>query len=442
MNAIKLTYLTIGAAFLLASCENDAPQTEMPTESRQMHFRTSFPEIVSRGQIVSNDNLDEFHVTVFNPADSMDGKLSPYIDEEVVKMSDGSGVFSSENCMWPEPGKEKNALTFFAYYPAAYEGATIENATTISGAEPVFDYKLNFRVSDDISKQVDFITAYKSASMQSEMFSDIKLDFEHQLSRIEVNAKGESKSFKIEIAGIRIGGSYMKAAYDFKPIAGAGEWILHSEKAEKGNAEYIYSPQDKVVTIDKTASEVSIMGGTGECNYAMLIPAEYAGWNYENDNTNSDQGLYLGVLLRVIDTKGKQQYPYVDTNQGPNALDIPKVYLAVDGNGTVMSEQLYKGADGRYYTDPELNNQYNAPQGSQVKEFGWSTLPIPANWEPGYSYTYTLDYTLGVGLHAPDVEPSEGPNAGDPIISDKVGLTVSVKGWQSVSSSGITVPGS
>ena len=437
MKAIKFTYLTLGAALLFASCANDIAEPEFQRNDSRIYFRTSLPESASRAQIISNDNLAEFNVTVFNPADAADGKLTPFIDNISVIKSEESGVFSSEECMWPSAGREKPNLTFFACHPAP---VSLGNNTTMDGNEPAFDFKmLNFTVSEDISQQVDFIAAYKSVSMKSEMYSDIRLDFEHALSRIEVLALGENKSCKIEIAGVRIGGTYTEPSFDFKPKEGAGDWIPGDVKKD---VHYVYNPGDKIVTIDNTSSAVSIMGGTQGDNYAMLVPYDYSAWNYENDNTNSGQGLYLGVLLRVIDIKGKQQYPYTDTNQGPNALDIPKVYLAVDGGGSVVSGQLYKGAGGRYFTDSEMTSAYTVPQGCTVKEFGWSAIPVTGDWKPGYYYTYTLDYTYGVGLHAPDVTPSAGPNAGDPIISDKVGLTVTVKGWQSGTTSSITVPGS
>ncbi|MDE6272123.1 MAG: fimbrillin family protein [Muribaculaceae bacterium] len=437
MKIIKFTYLTFGAALLFASCANDVVEPETPRNDSRIYFKASLPESASRAQIVSNDNLTEFNVTVFNPADVVDGKLNPFIDNISVVKSEDSSVFSSEECQWPASGKEKNNLTFFAYYPVPDR---TENNTTIDGNAPDFDFKIpDFSVSEDISKQVDFVAAYKSVSMKSEMYTDIRLDFEHKLSRIEVNAKGENKNCKIEIAGVLIGGTYSKPTFKFNPHPGAGDWILGDEKK---NVKYVYNAGDKIVTISDTASGVSIMGGTQGNNYAMLVPSDYTAWNYENDNTNSEQGLYLGVLIRMTDIKGKQQYPYTDTNQGPDALNIPKVYLAVDAGGTVKSGQLYKGENGTYFIDPELTSPYVVPPGSEVREFGWSAIPVTGDWEPGYYYTYTLDYTYGVGLHAPDVEPSEGPNAGDPIISDKVGLTVTVKGWQNGSSSNIPVPGS
>ena len=437
MNTIKATYLTLGATLFLASCAADVAEPIITPDGAPMCFSTSLPENASRAQIVGNENLTEFNVTVFNPAYATDGSLEPYISNSVVTKSDDDGMFYSEDCKWPAQGKEKPDLTFFAYYPAT---TTPVNNTTINGTQPAFDFKMpNFSISDDISKQVDFIAAYKKVSMKSEMFTKIQLEFDHRLSRIEVNAKGSNKSCKIEIAGILIGSTYSHASYDFQPQPGAGEWILGDEKQ---NVQYIYSPNDKIVRIDNTETGVSIMGGAQGSNYAMLLPDQYTSWDHENDNTNSNQGVYLGVLLRVIDNTGNQQYPYTNTNQGPNALNIKKVHLAVNSDGTVMSEQLYKGVDGKYYTDPELTAAYVVPQGCVVKEFGWSAIPVTGDWKPGYYYTYTLDYTYGVGLHAPDVTPSEGPNAGDPIISDKVGLTVTVKGWQSGATTSINVPGS
>ncbi|MDE6249369.1 MAG: hypothetical protein K2M29_06625, partial [Paramuribaculum sp.] len=66
-----------------------------------------------------------------------------------------------------------------------------------------------------------------------------------------------------------------------------------------------------------------------------------------------------------------------------------------------------------------------------------AALPVTGQWEPGCIYTYTLDYTSGVGLHDP-----ENPDAGKPIISDKVGVSVTVKEWQTKTPSDVVVPGS
>lgn len=407
---------------------------------------------MSRAETVTAGDIDEFHVTAFNPADvQADGDLSEYIEDKVFKKDNNSNFFISEGCQWPERGHESDLLTFFAYYPARNEGTTLENASTVTGDVPSIKYTMkNFRVATNMADQVDFVTAYATGSMDDNMFSGVDLEFKHQLSRIEVKAKSSNKSCKLEIAGVRIGGIHIQGSYNFKAEAGGGDWTLGDDD-DKAKVEYIFGPEDKIVALDNTPEALSIMGGKDGINYAMLLPSEYPAWNFADDNTNSYEGMYISVLLRVLDkTPGgndKQQYPYFDNSQGLNAMNIPRVYLAVDKDGKVTANpgQLYKGSDGKYYTDAAYTTLYSAPQGSEVMEFGWAALPVTGNWKQGYAYTYTLDYTSGVGLHDPMVGGTVSPKAGDPIISDRVGVSVSVNDWQGLNGTTthpVVVPGS
>ena len=443
---IKTTHLLPAALLLmLASCSQQEEPVTGPDDSgsEQITFRASLSEVTSRAKEVRANDISDFHVTAFNPDDQTlinDGKLREFISDVRVEKKAGSELYNSDKCQWPKNRYENTTLSFFAYYPALNQGAALLNSSTAQTVgTPSYKYKINnFSIAPDIARQVDFITAYATGSMKQNGSDGIGLQFRHQLSRIEVKAKGTNSTCDIEIAGVRICNALMSGTFEFPTSPDAdGAWTGTSP----GTATCVFSKGEAVVTIG--TNEKSIIGAA---NYAMLIPATYDPWDYENDRTNSDKKMYLSVLLRIVDKNEgkKQRYPYTDTNQGPGALGIPRVYLAVGSDGKVTSEQLYKGGDGKYYTDSGMKTPYTVPQGSTVREFGWSAIPITGDWKPGYYYTYTLDYTSGVGLHAPDVKPSEGPNAGDPIISDKVGLTVSVKGWQTPtgSSSTINVPAS
>ncbi|MDE6423311.1 MAG: fimbrillin family protein, partial [Muribaculaceae bacterium] len=309
-------------------------------------------------------------------------------------------------------------------------------------------YKLtDFRVASDIADQQDFITAYAAGSMEKNLFSGITLNFEHQLSRVELQAWGANKSCDIEIAGVRIGGVGVEDTFEFKPIEGGGQW---TGEHVKGIVEYIYRKGDKIISLDRTPESpltaetaVSIMGSkvNEDDNCAMLLPATYAGWDFQSDGKNDKNQMYLSVLLRVVDAtstdgKGEQRYPFTQTTDGSDALNIPKVYLAIEKATGTVNTRLYKN-NNDYFTDEAFTSLYTLTGDEEVKEFGWAALPVTGEWEPGYVYTYTLDYTSGVGLHDP-----ESPDAGKPIISDKVGVSVSVKGWQTKPSSGVVVPGS
>lgn len=451
---IKSVYIFPAALLMLAACSQEDPTTISENgQGERIIFRTSLPNVISRATEVFAKNIEAFHVTAFNPDNTSDGDLGVFINDVELKKDEISGFYSSESCKWPEKKHESDKLHFFAYYPARNEGTTLENASTVSKKFPSFNYTMkDFRVASNIADQVDFVTAYATGSMADNLFSGITLNFNHQLSRIEVKAKSSNKSCKLEIAGVRIGGICTQATYNFKAEeVGAGDWTL---SGDRDNVEYIYQPGDKIVALDNTETEVSIMGAS---KYAMLLPSSsYTTWDFANDNTNSSNGMFISVLLRIIDKtptagNGKVQYPYFDKSQGLNAMNIPRVYLAVDNNGIVTANpgQIYKGDDGKYYTDETKTTEYTAPDGGIVKEFGWAALPVTVDWEAGHYYTYTLDYSYGVGLHDPSVDDPEdnthSPKAGDPIISDRVGVSVSVNYWQGLNGSTthtVEVPGS
>lgn len=451
MNARKLTYITIGTALLLASCAKEEVAPGSLIEDNRIIFRTYLPESTSRAMVVGKEDIPNFHVTAFNPYDPtcMDeyGNLSEFINNELVEKDDYRSLYKSEACLWPEQGREENELTFFAYYPTLNEGVTLENTSTVNGDVASFNYAIkDFLVASNIADQVDFITAYTTGSMVKDMFSGISLNFNHKLSRIEIKAKSSNNSCKLEIAGVRIGGLYQQGTYNFKAGEGAGDWTIDPNQV-KENVEYIYRPGDKIVKLDNTTTPESIMGGSDGVNYAMLLPSSYNGWDFTNDSTNSSKGMFISVLLRVLDKtpngNDKRQYPYHDNSQGPNALNIERIYLAVDNDDVIVDPgELYKGEEDKYYTDSAHTIEYTASQDITVKEFGWAALPVTGSWEAGHYYTYTLDYSHGVGLHDPSVGGSVAPKAGDPIISDRIGVSVSVEEWQVGEASEEKVPGS
>ncbi len=457
---IKPTYLFIGAALFLSACSRDDIPGRVEGEGARIVFRTSLPGLTSRAGIITKENLPYFHVTAFDPADGskvVGGTLQSNFAYEKIEITEGEDIHTSPDCIWPDPGKESHTVTFFGFYPALEKagGAQLLNASTASA----FDYKLSgFRVEPEIADQVDFVTAYATGSMEENLFSGITLPFAHQLSRIEVKAWSDHKSCDIEIAGVRIGGINMKGTFNFRTDNSCGLW---SDFSDKGIVEYVFREGDKIVSLVKGSAStstdkgaVSIMGSkvNGNDNCAMLIPTNYAtGWNAEADRNNADKNMYISVLLRITDATTpaaglnpaeKQRYPYKDLSQGANALNIPVVYLAVDKATGTVSKRVYKSGDS-YFTDAAATDRYNIPESEEIKEFGWAAVPVTGNWAPGNTYTYTLNYTYGVGLHDPEVAASAtSPNAGDPIISDKVGISYTVKEWNSGGGAGVTVPGS
>lgn len=448
---LKPTYILIGAALLLSACSNDDEPGGFDGQDRRIAFKTSLPTVTSRGDAKTYDNLGCFYVTAFDHDEStkvVNGLLTPYFDHETITIDKTSYFQSSDKCIWPDPGKESHKMSFCAFSPEAAKLGNFQNKSTATAT----DYKLNFKVKPDIADQADFMTAYATGSMEDNLFSGITLDFVHQLAAVEVKVYGAHKSCDIEIAGVRLGwvavGDY---TFDFS----TKEW-LYPETPDLGIVEYIYKSGDQIVKCGKNNNIASTAAKSimGKSSYAMILQLppknneipEYSQWDIEKDNRNTNKNLYISVLLRIIDAtpfagvqpKEKQRYPYRDLAQGTDALKkgIPRVYLAVNASGTV-STRLYKKVgdynenDKNYYTDSDCTVPYTLKAGEEVKEFGWASLPVTGKWQQGYIYTYTLDYTLGIGLHDPEVT-TEKPKAGDPIISDIVGMNVSVKNWSNV----------
>ncbi len=353
---------------------------------------------------------------------------------------------------------ESNRLAFFAFYPGLEDvaGAKLENASTATA----YDFQLiDYAVTPDIGDQLDFVTAYATGSMADNIYSGVTLPFRHQLSRVQVNAWSGNKSCDLEIAGVRLGWVNMKGTFHFTTDDSGGYW---TDIAEKDIVEYIYGKGDKIVELRKgnpststAAGALSIMGNAHPGgNNAMLIPYTYpTEWDFTGDRNNTGKNFYISVLLRVIDAtptagvepKEKQRYPYRDLRQGINALQIPRVYLATDKATNTVTAQVYKSNnpnDNNYYSDKECKTTYSLSQSEEVKEFGWAAMPATAKWSAGYIYTYTLNYTYGVGVHDPDVK-STLPSAGDPIIDDLIGMNVDVIEWKPSPDAGeMEVPGS
>ncbi len=454
---IKSTYLIIGAALTLSACSQEDIPPRGDVESNRIVFSTSLPGLSSRAEVITADNLTHFFVTGFDRDDQtkvVGGIMQPLFENENVDTPAGVTQYSSPNCIWPDPGKESDVVTFFAFSPGPDE---------ISGAELInmsrngfFDYNFSgYTILDSIANQADFVTGWTTGTMADNLFSGVTIPFQHQLSRIQIKAWSEHQSCDIEIAGVRIGGIYKTANFHFTNDATGGHWGEHSNK---GVVEYVYTKGDKVVSLlngsASTSTEegaLSIMGrmhDDGNENCAMLIPSTNTAWDYANDRRNAKEQMYISVLLRVIDatpTAGtnpaeKVRFPYHDLSQGTGSPDVPVVYFAVDKATDAITTRLYK-KDGSYYTDPECKTAYTLPASEEIKDFGWAALPVTGSWAQGKIYTYTLNYTLGVGLHEP-VSTTSFPGAGDPIISDRVGLTYSVKEWNDGGGSDFVVPGS
>ncbi len=406
----KLSYLYL-PVLLISSCSQDDNGLIM-SDDDTISFVLSMPGVSSRSTYDAVDSLYKYGFTVsaFCPEKDADADgILPIHCENAIAVREVDGVFRSDSCRWPGNRDEKNGhLKFFAFHPSitemrkragvAKECFIYSNLTKKDASGVSYDYRLTkFRVAPDISKQVDFVTATGQGNKTTDLYRALEIRFEHQLCGVNISVWGGSALYDIEVAGVRIGGTVVEADFNLAAVTAnpvgdentIGSWII-GDKPKYGHVDYVFTAGDKVIGINATDHNnkdnvASIMGKGGR---AMVIPHTHDKWDYKNDRTNGKNGMYFSALIRMSEREGDRHviFPSTDPDSRPYV-----VFLLVDkSDGTVI----------RRLSSAEYDS-YTAPDGQEKRAYGWAAVPVYVAWEPGYTYSYILDYTHAVGLHDP-----------------------------------------
>lgn len=482
---IRQFLMPMACVMLLSCSQEEIIRDKDSGNDRQITFRAGM------GTRVNSDfnyvgSIGTFYVTGFvgshMPASAGATLPTAKFSDVAFTMTDESSYTSTDvNAKWPDDG---SSMEFFAYAPSLeaiktaaktqltseqentyfddlikfYNACgddakldpivgskTFENVTTLTKG-----YKLGrFYVANDISQQVDFITAHTSGATKDQSHVGVPLTFFHQLSNIELKAFSGNGKYNIDIAGVRIGGAYTgRAMFNFCDTENSvgsergGKWCVANDP-QRLTMQYIFKEGDKIYKMggsgdsqshsNKDKAE-SIMGNGGN---AMVIPTKNKAWEgmanpwiapkYSSDNTKDpltwgsangtiDHGdMYFSILVRVTTkTGGNQIYPYTN-HTGMNVVNI-------------------KQQDGTVKSNSEESN-YGSIEGDEL-EFGWVCVPVEVDWKAGYKYVYTLDFTDGIGIQDP-----EDPNPGAPIIGSGIKFSVTLTPWENGTASDITPNG-
>ncbi len=407
--------------FLFSSCSAD--EDILCVDSDDISFVVPMPGVASRVIYDIDDRLFKagFTVSAFCP-DSIvasGATLPPHFEDKTVTRKD-DGIFRSNECRWPsnaEIGRE-GRLKFFAFHPSRTEMKSragvgnqyfiLSNNTRKDDSGVNYDYRLTkFRIAPDISKQVDFVTAIGEGNKTANLYSGIEIVFEHQLCGVDISVWGASSLYDIEVAGVRIGGTIVEADFGLSTEVNnqsaatdgntIGEWFISSPSSSTrfGYVDYVFTTGDKVVRINTTEHNTadkaaSIMGNGGK---AMLIPYKHDKWDYVNDKGNSKNGMYFCSLIRMTEHEGDKHCIFPSTD--PESQDHI-VYLSVQKSDGTVIERLDK--NGNIYGS---DTKYDIPETEELRHYGWAAVPANVEWKAGYTYSYVLDYSKGVGLHDP-----------------------------------------
>ncbi|MDE7153186.1 MAG: hypothetical protein K2O00_01925 [Muribaculaceae bacterium] len=438
-NRFYYTALLLLPALMLFSCSQDEEPLRIGSDDdSEIVFTAGLPGVETRSESFVTGSLDDgFHVTAFCPEDETTidglGNMRPYFDYQLVTKTPGMGnAFRSEMCRWPQnTGTREGTLKFFAFYPSlevlrersgGNEGNfNLKNTSTKKGNTIAYKYVMEkFKVNRDISRHVDFVMATAQENRKNGLYSGVALKFEHQLARVDFKAWGNPTAYDVEIAGIRLGNVYTECNLDFtlKPAISSaakdstqnGQW-LKTPAPTRGVVEYIYREGESVIQIknggkyNTQTKATSLMANAGS---AFVIPGSYSAWTKTKANT----GIYFSVLLRVKDIDGMQLYPYIEgasMNATTTTANMNVIYFAVDKSTGLINKRVYK-KNGVYYADEGGTIPYTISANEEIRDYGWAAFPpsSTATLKSGIQYTYTFNYSTGVGVEDPaDVLPGK-----------------------------------
>lgn len=357
-----MIYLCAAAALTLASCSND--ETVEVAQQKGISFR-AVTGLNTRASEVTTTNLSALKVTAF--WDKNNNKYDGF-DTEVDYVKDG-GVFNSAvSKFWP---KDENEVLSFTAFSDNWTGTkTITDKNTISVG--------SVEINTDVDQQADmvYVTGTTGTKVANET-AGVPLVLGHALSQIQISAKSDNTVYTYQVKGIRI--SNVDGVADFDVVA--DKWSNNDANDQVYNVTY-----DNAITLNGNAQ--TIMKAEG--NNLMLLPqagvdgtGTTTAWDVENDQTNTQKGTYISVLLKI--KKGTENV------------------FPAEGDDT----------------------------------YGWAAVPASFTWVKGNKYVYTLDFTNGAGrvdpvTPGPDVKPQpdgKDPKPGDKILGDPIKFTVTVTPW-------------
>ena len=309
-----LHYIIIAVGLILASCTMDDVKEVNP--GQEIEFRV----LTTKGEVVDLAKFEKFTVYAFKE----DGSLY-YTDEY---KWNGASYVSPEKHMWPTDG---SYVSFQAYHQASGELNVSKGVVKLE----------NFMTDDDISEQVDFVSAVAKGNKSSGVIS---LDFQHRLAQIEVLGRNTNPGYKCYVAGLRIAHVKSKGSYNLS----VDKWELDDDK---GVYEIIY---DEPFLLDDTAT--SLMRQEGD--NAFFIPQDLEPWMLDADN--EADGVYVALLVKITTATSNKEAP---------------IYPLVDNNHNVI------------YPD-----------------YDWAALPLSGEWESGNKYVYNWDMPTVGGYVYPGKE--------------------------------------
>ena len=278
-----------------------------------------------------------------------------YFEDRVTAADPATGTGdwnTADTHLWPA-----YELDFIGYNDLGDYGTLSTDAT---------DKSIKLSTPETVAKQVDIVVARTKGQTAEHAINGVPLYFKHLLSQLSVQAKNSNKTYKVEVAGVKIARIQSQATLTLPDEIKQGEELTgYRDLADPMS---FGAATANVLTLDDTPQEI---GNSAVGNF-MLIPQELTAWNREEQagGAADNEGAYLGILLRITTPTGAQYYPL---EEGKYAYATVPFSVPDGMKAGVHYKVTLDFSNGAGYQEPSLGDGIPAdlPAGVEVSGRPW-----------------------------------------------------------------------
>ena len=228
------------------------------------------------------------------------------------------------------------------------------------------DKSIKLSTPETVAKQVDIVMARTKGRAAEHAINGVPLYFKHLLSQVSVQAKNSNKTYKVEVAGVKIARIQSQVTLTLPDEIKQGEELTGYR--DLTDPKSFGAATANVLTLDDTPQEI---GNSAVGNF-MLIPQELTAWNREEQagGAADNKGTYLGILLRITTPTGAQYYPL---EEGKYAYATVPFSVPDGMKAGVHYKVTLDFSKGAGYQEPSLGEGIPAdlPAGVEVSDRPW-----------------------------------------------------------------------
>lgn len=387
---MKKILLAALAAAAAVSCSKD--ETVQMNNGNAIGFRASVGQ-ATRANVTNLANMNTFYVTAIGNNDNLFTRM------EVTSQDGGQTWQTAQTHYWPAYD-----LEFFASNMRT-------NMSVTPTEQAIVDFQphlLSAPVDETgYEAQHDLVVAYNTGNRAQNEGTGVSLNFKHILSQIEIHAKNSDPTKKVEVLGVRLCRMGTTGTFELNPKAETTPEMTLSRDMWNitGLLKQSYLLRSAIGSTPKTLTDQAQSIMPNSDNF-MVIPQLTDAWT----GGKTPDGTYISVLCRI--------------------------YSVNDG-----------GVETLLYPEPTADD---AKDGL----YAFSSVPVAMDLQPGYKYTYTLEFfgTNGGGGSI-DPDPSTQPDytdidkdphpdkeGGDEIFGAPIKFVVTVDEWKDAGSQDIDDP--